>query len=53
MGPSFTGIFVIGLACFWLALIGVTWASFGGFFTAIFALAYEHLRSTGLAKSSK
>ena len=53
MGPSLAGIFVIGLACFWLALIGVVWGSFGGFFTAIFALAYEHVRSGVPAKSSK
>ena len=47
------GLFVIGLACFWLGLIGVTWASFGGFFTAIFALAFEHIRGSAPARSSK
>ena len=41
------GFIAIGLACFWLALIGVVWASFGGFFTAIFALAFDHLRNSG------
>lgn len=42
---SWFGVVAVGLACFWLTLIAVTWASFGGFFTAIFALAFEHLRN--------
>lgn len=47
-------MFVIGLACAWLALIGVTWTAFGGFFAAIFALAYGHLRNPDQpAKSQK
>jgi len=37
------GLIAVGLTCFWLALIGVTWASFGGFFAAIFALAWDHV----------
>ncbi len=43
---TLTGLFVIGLACFWLGVIGVTWGAFGGFFAAIFGLAYEHIRSS-------
>jgi len=46
-------MFVIGLACFWLLVIGITWSSFGGFFTAIFALAYDHLRSPDPAAKSQ
>jgi hypothetical protein len=41
------GYIAVGLACLWLALIAVFWGSFGGFFAAIFALAFEHLRKPG------
>ena len=38
------GWIAVGLACLWLTLIAVFWGSFGGFFAAIFALAFEHLK---------
>lgn len=47
------GLIAVGLACFWLTLIGVTWASFGGFFAAIFALAYDHIRGVQATDSRK
>ena len=37
------GFVAVGLACLWLSLIALFWGAFGGFFAAIFALAFDHL----------